>query len=77
MKSIERRFNKIQKKNPYYSSIVCFNLAVEKQGFSKPTIARWFNKLVDKDDYSSSDKKDIFEFLYAIGKRPTTTRNRG
>ena len=68
MKSIERRFNKVQIKNPYYSPIICFNLAVDEQGFSGQIIARWFNKLVDKDDYASSDKKDILLFLYGITK---------
>lgn len=70
MRSLERRFNKIQKNNPYYSSIICFNLAVEKQKFSHSTIARWFNKLVDKDDYCSKDKKEIFAFLYSFTKPP-------
>jgi len=77
MKSIERRFDKIQKKNPYYSSIICFNLAVMEQGFSEVRIARQFNKLVDKDDYFSSDKKDILLFLYTFTKPLNRVKNEG
>ena len=77
MKSIEKRFNKIKIRNPYYSSIICFNLAVEKQDFCEQIIARWFNKLVEKDDYSSKDKKDIFAFLYALTKSPEECQKQG
>ena len=70
MKSIERRFNNIQQKNPYWSSYVCFFSAIERQNFTKQTIARWFNKLVEKDDYSSSDKKAILTQLYAHSNPP-------
>ena len=53
MKSLERRFNNITKKNLYWSSCTCFTEAIEKQNFSKQTIHRWFNKLVEKDAKAS------------------------
>ncbi len=64
MRSIERRFKNIEAKNPYWSSYVCFFMAIEKQNFSQQMIARWFNKLVDKDDYSSKEKKAVLAHLY-------------
>lgn len=68
MKSIERRVNRIQKSNPYYSSIICFNTAIIGQNFSEIRIARQFNKLVDKEDYSKNDKKELLSFLYSLTK---------
>lgn len=70
MKSIERKFKKIQERNPYWSSYVCFFFTVKGRNFSRQTIARWFNKLVEKDDYSSSDKKSILADLYIHTKPP-------
>lgn len=63
MKSIERRFNNIFKKNPYWSSYICFTEAIKGQDFGKQAMAYWFNKLVDKDDYDKSDKKALLSFL--------------
>ena len=63
MKSIERRFNNILKKNPYWSSYICFAEAIKAQNFSDQTMRHWFNKLVDKDDYDKSDKKALLSFL--------------
>ena len=70
MKSIERRFKKINKKNPYWSDNTCFAVAITDQNFSLQTIAKWFNKLVDKNDYDKNDKKEIRAFLKRLTKRP-------
>ena len=68
MKSIERRFNNIKKDNPYWSTYICFAEAIKNQNFSKQTLHRWFNKLVDKNDYSKSDKRAILSHLDALTK---------
>ena len=68
MRSIERVYQKISEKNPFWSSYVCFFMAIENRNFTPEIIARWFNKLVDKDDYSSADKKAILSFLYHATK---------
>lgn len=70
MKSIERRFKKISYKNPYWSTSVCFALAIVKQNFNEKIISRNFNKLVDKEDYASDDKKAILVFLQNLSKTP-------
>ncbi len=69
MKSIERRFNNITKKNPSWSSYICFAEATKEQNFSKQAIHRWFNKLVDKDDYARNEKRAILFHLDRITKR--------
>lgn len=63
MRSIQRRFEKIAKRNPLWSSYICFAEAVKFQQFSRDTIHYWFNKLVEKDDYAKSEKKDILKYL--------------
>jgi hypothetical protein len=68
MKSIERRFNNIVEKCPYWSSYICFAEAIKRQGFSRQTIHRWFNKLVDKNDYVKNEKKAILAHLDVLTK---------
>lgn len=63
MKSLERRFQNITERNPNFSSYFCFTKAVEGQGFNKKTIRRWFQKLVDKDDYAKSEKGVLLRHL--------------
>ena len=70
MKSLQRRFNKIQKRNPYWSSYVCFSEAISRQGFSRQTTHRWFRKLVDKDDYAKDEAKALLRYLRHISKVP-------
>ena len=40
-----------------------FSHAVKQQRFSRNMLSRWFNKLVEKDDYERSDKKKLVEHL--------------
>ena len=68
MKSIERRFDNIAEKNQSWSSYVCFAEAVKGQGFTRQTLHRWFQKLVDKDDYSQGDKKELLTNLENLSK---------
>jgi len=59
--SLEERFNKLQGKHPNWNSYLCFANAIANRKYSK--VKKWFNKLVDKDDYAPEDKKEILEFL--------------
>jgi hypothetical protein len=68
MKSIERRFKKINDLNPDWSSGTCFAVAIMSQNFSRQTILNGFNKLVEKDDYDKRDKKDITAFFLTLSK---------
>ena len=68
MKSIERRFKKINDLNPDWSSGTCFAIAIMSQNFSRQTILWGFNKLVEKDDYNKRDKKDITAFYMTMSK---------
>ncbi len=76
MKSIERRFVALQSKQPQLSSLMNFGTAITGQNFNKDTVHRWFNKLVDKEDYERSDKRAILRHLVSISY-PEDTRNEG
>ena len=66
MRSIERRFFNIKEKNPQWSSYYCFYEAIKGQNFGRQTIHRWFQKLVDADDYARSEKRDILAHLVGL-----------
>lgn len=66
MKSIERRFNRVSQRNPHWSTIICFAEAIENQKFSRQSIAKWFNRLVDVNDYDKADKKTIIRQMCVI-----------
>lgn len=71
MRSLERRFKNIRdkKSNLNLGDYPCFARAVNGQGFSKGTIAEWFNKLIPKEDYLSSEKKDLIRQLVSLSNR--------
>ena len=74
MKSVERRFNNITEKNPFWSSYICFAEAVKEQHFNRQAIHRWFQKLVDKNDYAKSDKRAILAHLENLTNLVRTTK---
>lgn len=64
MRNIKSRFEAMTKKYPNHSSYLCFGRAVCGQNFSPRFISKFFDELVDKDDYDRSDKKEhIRHFL--------------
>ncbi len=73
MKSIERRFAGWQKSRPHHSTFINFSRAVNGGRFSPDTIRRWFNRLVDKDDYAAADKRDHFRYLVELSNPLKTT----
>ena len=75
MKSIKRLFKKVQAENPGWGTNVILANVVYGRNFSKDRIARMFKELVDKDEYSQSDKKALLEFLYLHTKGLKRTEN--
>lgn len=71
MKSIQRRFDTITSKNPYWSTYICFAESIKNQNFNKEIIQIWFNKLIDKNDYSKKDKKSIINYLLVVNNSKT------
>ena len=77
MKSIERNFTKTVEKHPEWSSFICFSNTIMGAGFSEPRIKIMFDKLVDKNDYAKSEKKELIKFLLSINKPLNRIENRG
>jgi hypothetical protein len=62
-------FEDIQQKNPKWSSWTCFCETVwNKNNLSKRVINRYFDALVEKDDYSRNDKKALLGQLYKLSE---------
>jgi len=71
MKTLENTFNKIKKANCYHSTIVCFIKTIRNKNYCPRVIKYHFNRLVEKDDYSQKDKRNILKSLYALTKPET------
>jgi hypothetical protein len=68
MRSLKRIFDKVREKNPFWSDYICFAEAVRGKKFSKKTIVRHFNSVVDNGDYAKGEKKDVLKFLAELSK---------
>ncbi len=68
MRSLKRVFDKIKGEHPYWSDYICFSHAISRKGFSKKTISRHFNRLVDKDNYQKGEKNEILEWLFRFSQ---------
>ncbi len=68
MRSVRRVFEKIRAKNPLWSSYLCFAEAVRGKHFSRRTILKNFNALVDKKDYARNEKKEIIDLLVELSE---------
>jgi len=64
-------FENIFKLNPQKSSWVCFyEVVVGRNNISKRTLKKYFNKLIDKNDYSQNEKHQLINYLYDLtGKK--------
>ncbi len=70
MKSLQRRFNNIAKRNPAMSTLLCFANAVMGQKFSMQKITKYFYRLVDKNDYPHRDKDLIVKEYFDLSQGP-------
>ena len=63
------KFDSIKKENPYWSSYICFAEAIkESKNITTRTLKKYFNILVDKDDYCETEKNGIIEHLKSLKK---------
>ena len=45
------------------SSFIAFVRAIKGKGYDKRFIGRWFNTLVEKDDYARSERESLIRWL--------------
>lgn len=63
---IYERFKKLSEKYPDLSSFIIFGRAIRGRRLGKLQIGRFFEKAVDRGDYSKSDKEDILNHFYQL-----------
>lgn len=56
-------FDVIQDKNPGLSTLICFAKAIAKREYEPEYVSKWFNKLVDKEDYEHRDRDEVLTWL--------------
>lgn len=66
MKSIQYTFDDLQRRNPYWGSYVVFAETVKITQPNYRILKNWFNKLVDKADYLSSEKTQLLTHLKSL-----------
>ncbi len=67
MKSLNARFFLIGKNLPErYSSYIRFARTVKDQKFSYRVVSKYFDILVDKDDYIENERKSIVGYLHKL-----------
>jgi len=75
MKDVQKRFDNYQKKRPNVSTLVNFAAATKGTRLKHDTLRRWFNKLVETEDYEGVSKVDILRWLDGLANPSRTTRN--
>jgi hypothetical protein len=64
MHSFAYQFKEIQRLNPYWSSWVCFCETLKRMKIKdRGKIRKYFNQLVEKDDYAKSEKNQLINYL--------------
>lgn len=63
MRSIKSNFDRIQQKMKDVGAIPALATAVTNRGFNQDSITRAFTKLVPKDEYVLSERRNIIRYL--------------
>jgi hypothetical protein len=66
MRSIQRVFGHNEKDYPCSSTLVNFAGSVRGRNYTRDIIHRNFNQLVDKEDYSKDNKKEVLRWLESV-----------
>ena len=69
MRSLQARFNAHEMAHPFLSTYIVFALSVKYQGFSEPTIRKWFYKLVDPEDYEGISPRILIPQLLRLTRK--------
>ena len=66
MRRMTEKFNTIQKRNPLFSSYICFAELVRGQKMTQRSLVRHFHNLVEKDDYAKNEEEEIIDHLMSL-----------
>uniref|UniRef100_A0A6H1ZML0 Uncharacterized protein n=1 Tax=viral metagenome TaxID=1070528 RepID=A0A6H1ZML0_9ZZZZ len=70
MKTFEEKFNEV-KDDENKTSYICFAEAIKGQKMKPSGIRKWFNKVVDKDDYFEDEKDEVLKYLEKLSNNGT------
>jgi len=65
---MKEKFKELAEKYPNHSSLILFSRLVRMtpgEDWNRRKVRKWFNTLVDKDDYLTGEKKPILNFLFS------------
>lgn len=75
MRSIQARFKEEKRKAACHGDFICLGRAVEGRRFCAERISRNLTALVEKDDYSITDRPALLRHLVALSNRARRTEN--
>jgi len=64
--SLEGRFNELKSLDNGWSTFVCFAQAIAEKEYTRPTIVKFFDLLVDKSDYRLAERQQILGYLFDV-----------
>ena len=67
--SLKKRFNHFRELNPFLGDVVILSMSVEKMDYPRAKILRFFNILVSKEEFDSSEKGEIVDSLFEYSKK--------
>lgn len=70
MKTIRVLFNEVSAKHPELSSFICFGMVIKGMKLDHEIISRHLSRLVEKDDYSGSERKQLIDHLWSLSNTP-------
>ena len=76
MRPIETRLAEIAKKHPHWSSWDCFVHIINKKGLGRQTITKLFDKLVDTNDYTRNERRELIDYLLKLQIKKTAKKDR-
>ena len=56
------------------STFTAFVRAIKNRGFDRYLIGRWFNVLVEVDDYNLEDRPELLVWLTKLSNTPSATQ---
>ena len=60
-------FSETKRLNPKWSDHTCFaEIIANRKALHPRLIRKWFNKLVDADDYGREDKNEVVRYLIKL-----------
>ena len=64
---MKEKFEELKKNNPETTpTIILFGKLVKGRNMNKGEIRKWFNKLVEKEDWEGSSKEEILSFYHRL-----------